>query len=91
MRSGVIRTVGFYRRRDHRGGSDLRRVDVRPAVLPASATSSRAVSSSGIGILLDTFLVRTITVPAVAVLIGRANWWPSRLVSRPVSAKTSTA
>ncbi|OMC39399.1 hypothetical protein A5740_26750 [Mycobacterium sp. GA-1841] len=32
----------------------------------------------GVGILLDTFVVRTITVPAVAALIGRANWWPSR-------------
>ena len=32
----------------------------------------------GIGILLDTFLVRTITVPAVAALVGQANWWPSR-------------
>jgi len=33
----------------------------------------------GIGLLLDTFLVRTITVPAIAVLVGQANWWPSRL------------
>ncbi|ORB03026.1 hypothetical protein BST30_18910 [Mycobacterium mantenii] len=32
----------------------------------------------GVGILLDTFLVRTITVPAMAALVGRANWWPSR-------------
>ncbi|OBG34969.1 hypothetical protein A5672_22240 [Mycobacterium alsense] len=32
----------------------------------------------GVGILLDTFLVRTITVPALAALVGRANWWPSR-------------
>ena len=30
------------------------------------------------GILLDTFLVRTITVPAIAVIVGQANWWPSR-------------
>ena len=30
------------------------------------------------GILLDTFLVRTVTVPATAVLVGKANWWPSR-------------
>ncbi|MBX9640158.1 MAG: MMPL family transporter, partial [Mycobacteriaceae bacterium] len=37
----------------------------------------------GVGILLDTFLVRTITVPAVATLIGRVSWWPSRLSSRP--------
>ncbi|MBB2988761.1 RND superfamily putative drug exporter [Mycolicibacterium iranicum] len=33
----------------------------------------------GVGILLDTFVVRTITVPALAALVGRANWWPSRL------------
>jgi putative drug exporter of the RND superfamily len=33
----------------------------------------------GAGILLDTFLVRTITVPAIAALVGRANWWPSRV------------
>jgi putative drug exporter of the RND superfamily len=32
----------------------------------------------GIGILLDTFLVRTVTVPAIATLLGRASWWPSR-------------
>ena len=36
----------------------------------------------GAGILLDTFLVRTVLVPAVATLLGRANWWPSRLTSR---------
>jgi RND superfamily putative drug exporter len=33
----------------------------------------------GIGLLLDTFLVRTVTVPALAVLVGRANWWPSKI------------
>ncbi len=31
----------------------------------------------GTGLLLDTFLVRTITVPAIAVLVGKWNWWPS--------------
>jgi putative drug exporter of the RND superfamily len=36
----------------------------------------------GVGVLLDTFLVRTVTVPAMATLVGRANWWPSRLSSR---------
>jgi RND superfamily putative drug exporter len=33
----------------------------------------------GFGILLDTFLVRTITVPAIATLLGRYSWWPSKL------------
>jgi RND superfamily putative drug exporter len=32
----------------------------------------------GTGLLLDTFLVRTITVPAIAVLVGDWNWWPSK-------------
>jgi RND superfamily putative drug exporter len=32
----------------------------------------------GIGLLLDTFLVRTVTVPAMAVMVLRANWWPSK-------------
>ena len=36
----------------------------------------------GVGILLDTFVVRTITVPAIAALVGRANWWPSRVGAR---------
>ena len=40
----------------------------------------------GVGILLDTFLVRTITVPAIAALVGRANWWPSRVSRNRVSA-----
>jgi len=36
----------------------------------------------GVGILLDTFVVRTVTVPAIAALLGRANWWPSRMGAR---------
>jgi putative drug exporter of the RND superfamily len=31
-----------------------------------------------IGILIDTFIVRSFIVPSAAVLIGRWNWWPSR-------------
>src|ERR1700731_6502 len=41
----------------------------------------------GVGILLDTFLVRTITVPAIAALVGRANWWPSRVGARGSAAE----
>jgi len=36
----------------------------------------------GAGILLDTFLVRTVMVPAMATLVGKANWWPSRVTSQ---------
>ncbi|MBY0442942.1 MAG: MMPL family transporter [Mycobacteriaceae bacterium] len=41
------------------------------------STAVQAGFVIGVGILLDTFLVRTITVPALATLVGRANWWPS--------------
>jgi putative drug exporter of the RND superfamily len=33
----------------------------------------------GLGILMDTFLVRTLLVPSTVVLLGRWNWWPSRM------------
>jgi putative drug exporter of the RND superfamily len=32
-----------------------------------------------LGVLMDTFIVRTILVPCTAVLVGRWNWWPSKL------------
>jgi len=35
-----------------------------------------------LGVLMDTFLVRTLLVPSTVVLLGRWNWWPSRM-SRP--------
>ena len=31
------------------------------------------------GVLLDTFLVRSLLVPSLVVLLGRWNWWPSHL------------
>jgi RND superfamily putative drug exporter len=32
-----------------------------------------------LGVLLDTFGVRTLLLPSIVVLLGRWNWWPSRL------------
>jgi RND superfamily putative drug exporter len=31
------------------------------------------------GVLLDTFVVRSLLVPALALDVGRKVWWPSRL------------
>jgi putative drug exporter of the RND superfamily len=42
----------------------------------------------GAGLLIDTFVVRTITVPALAALIGRANWWPAN--SRKAAPRRKT-
>ena len=38
------------------------------------------------GVLLDTFVVRTLLVPALCYDVGRAIWWPSRLAT--LDAKT---
>jgi putative drug exporter of the RND superfamily len=40
-----------------------------------------------LGILLDTFVVRTLLVPSTAVLLGRWNWWPSALSRRQAPAQ----
>lgn len=77
IRTGIIRTVGAT------GG-----VITSAGLIFAASMLSLTVSSIGtviqlgfvigVGLLLDTFIVRTITVPAAAVLIGNANWWPSK-------------
>jgi RND superfamily putative drug exporter len=39
-----------------------------------------------IGVLLDTLLVRTVLVPALAFLLGDRFWWPGRITSDPAPA-----
>jgi putative drug exporter of the RND superfamily len=53
----------------------------------AGAQNVRTIVDVGVGlalgVLMDTFGVRTLLVPSAAVLIGRWNWWPSSLGGRP--------
>jgi RND superfamily putative drug exporter len=43
------------------------------------------------GILMDTFLIRTLLIPSLVVLIGRWNWWPSALARRAERAEAVPA
>ncbi len=43
----------------------------------------------GFGLLLDTFIVRTLTVPAIATLLREASWWPQRPSRRQASAPST--
>jgi len=87
VRVGVIRTVGTT------GGvitsAGLIFAASMFGLMTASIyTMAEAGFIIGIGILIDTFLVRTITVPAVAAMVGQKNWWPSKLGQRDAVAGT---
>jgi RND superfamily putative drug exporter len=43
-------------------------------------------STIGIGLLLDTLVVRALMTPSIAALLGRWFWWPQRVRQRPASA-----
>jgi RND superfamily putative drug exporter len=34
-------------------------------------------------VLLDAFIIRIMILPAAMLLLGEANWWPSRGMRRP--------
>ncbi|MGW6698217.1 MMPL family transporter [Nocardia sp. NPDC055049] len=44
----------------------------------------------GIGILLDTFVVRTLVVPALFALLGDKVWWPGSLAKAEAAQPAST-
>ena len=43
------------------------------------------------GILMDTFLIRTLLIPALVVLLGRWNWWPAPLFRRSPAGEVPEA
>jgi len=47
-------------------------------VLPLVASAQMGIIVA-VGVLLDTLLVRTLLIPALALHIGPATWWPGRL------------
>ena len=60
-------------------------------VLPVIALTQIGVVV-GIGVLLDTLLVRTLLVPALTLLLGDRFWWPARpyaVDTRPVAEAVS--
>jgi len=90
IRSGVIRTV------TQTGGV----ITAAGLIFAASMIGLQFSSISTLvqigfiiaaGILLDTFLVRTVTVPATAVLVGKSNWWPSKWEPPPITPRKKPA
>lgn len=52
---------------------------------PMAAQIHQIAFGIAAGVLMDTFLVRTLLVPTMVVLLGRWNWWPSPLFKRTVA------
>jgi RND superfamily putative drug exporter len=51
-------------------------------VTGATSQIKQLGAAIALGVLIDTFLVRTLMVPAIVVLCRRWNWWPSHLARR---------
>ena len=53
------------------------------AVVGGRGSGGSQIRDVGIGlavcVLMDTFVVRTVLVPCTVVLLGRWNWWPSKI------------
>jgi RND superfamily putative drug exporter len=86
IRYGIIRTLGST------GGVITAAGLIFAASMAGLLFSSIGIVAQGgfvigVGILLDTFVVRTITVPAIATLVGRANWWPSQVSARRATSR----
>jgi len=83
LRRAVVRSVGATGPTVTSAGLVLAGSFVVLAVVGGSGQGNGGIRVIGVGlavgILLDTFVVRTVLVPATVELLGRWNWWPSRM------------
>ncbi len=83
LREAVVRAVGTTGPTVTSAGLVLAGTFVVLAVVGGSGPGNGQVRQIGfglaIGILLDTFVVRTVLVPSTVELLGRWNWWPSAM------------
>ncbi len=81
LRRAVIRAVGATGPTVTSAGLVLAGTFAVLAIVGGSGPGNSQVRQIGfglaVGILLDTFVVRTVLVPSTVSLLGRWNWWPS--------------
>jgi RND superfamily putative drug exporter len=75
-RGGIVRAVSATGAVITSAGIVLAAVFAVLGVLPLIALTQLGIIV-GLGILLDTFVVRTVVIPAMFTLIGPAIWWPA--------------
>jgi putative drug exporter of the RND superfamily len=84
-RAGVIRALGATGGVITSAGILLAAVFTVLGVLPVIVLTQIGVIV-GIGVVLDTLVVRTVVVPAIALLLGERFWWPARPAAQVVPA-----
>ena len=75
-RGGIVRAVSATGAVITSAGIVLAAVFAVLGVLPLISLTQLGIIV-GLGILLDTFVVRTVVIPALFTLIGPAIWWPA--------------
>jgi len=83
LRAAVSRAIGVTGTTVTSAGLVLAGTFAVFAVVGGSGSGGSQIRDVGIGlavgVIMDTFVVRTVLVPCTAVLLGRWNWWPSKL------------
>ncbi len=83
LSEAVIKAVGVTGPTVTSAGLVLAGSFVVLAVVGGSGAGNGSIREIGVGlavgILIDTFIVRTVLVPSTVELLGRWNWWPSRM------------
>jgi RND superfamily putative drug exporter len=83
LRTGIIRAMGG-------SGSVVTSAGLVFAATMASMAFSelrvlaQVGSTIGLGLLFDTFVIRSLMTPSIAALMGRWFWWPQLVRPRPV-------
>lgn len=83
LRTGIIRAMGG-------SGSVVTSAGLVFAATMASMAFSelkvlaQVGSTIGLGLLFDTFIIRSFMTPSIAGLLGRWFWWPQRVRPRPI-------
>src|SRR2546428_2090093 len=86
LRDALIRAVGNTGGTITSAGLILAGTFTVLAIAGNSDQSRQLGFTIAFAILLDTFFVRTLLVPSIALLLGRWNWWPSSLFTEPRGA-----
>ena len=87
LREAVSRAIAVTGTTVTSAGMVLARTFAVFAVVGGRGSGGSQIRDVGVGlalgVLMDTFVVRTVLVPSTVVLLGRWNWWPSRLSRLP--------